>query len=51
MDLHFKIHTAIAHLQKTPITAISENVPYSQSSGYRRNYYHTFKQNVLSAYI
>ena len=43
--------SAIAHLQKAPITASSEIVPASQSSTYRRKYYHLFKQKVLSAYI
>ena len=43
--------SAIAHLKKAPIKAISENVPDSKSSAYRRNYYHHFKQNVLSAHI
>ena len=38
---------AIAHLQKAPITACSENVPDSQSSAYRRKCYHLFKENVL----
>ena len=41
----------ILHLQKAPITASSENVPYSQSSVDRRNYYDLFKENVLSGHI
>ena len=43
--------SASAHLQTAPITASSENVPDSQSSGYRRNYYLLFEQNVLIAHI
>ena len=43
--------SVIAHLQKAPITASSESVPNSKSSAYRRNYYHLFTQNVLSAHI
>ena len=39
------------HLQNALITASSENVPNSQSSAFRRKYYHLFKQNVLSARI
>ena len=39
--------SAIAHLQKAPITAGSENVPNSQSSPYRGKCYHLFKENVL----
>ena len=31
-------------------TAITENVPDSQSSSLRRKYYHLFKQNVLPAH-
>ena len=42
--------SAIAQLQKSPITASSENVPDSQYSAYRRKYYNIFKQNVLSAH-
>ena len=38
----------IAHLQKASITPVSENLPDSQSSAYRRKHYHLFKQNVLS---
>ena len=33
--------SAIAQLQKSPITASSENVPDSQSSAYRRKYYNS----------
>ena len=42
--------SAIVHLQKSPITASSKNVPDSQSSAYRQKYYHLFIQNVLSAF-
>ena len=38
-----------SYLQKAPITASSENVPDSQSSAYRRKYYHLFTQKVLSS--
>ena len=40
--------SAIVHLQKASITAISENVPDSQSTAYRRKYQN--KQNFLSAH-
>ena len=43
--------SASAHLQTAPITASSEYVPDSQSSGYRRNYYLLFEKNVLIAHI
>ena len=42
---------AIAHLQKAPIAASSENVPDSQSSAYMRKHYHPFKQNGLIAHM
>ena len=42
--------SAIAHLQKAPITASSEHVPVSQSSVYRLKQFH-LKQNVLNAHI
>ena len=45
------VFSSIAHLHKAPITASLENVPDSQSSAYRRKYYHLIKQNVLSAHI
>ena len=35
--------SAIAHLQKAPITASSENVANSGSSAYRQKYYYLFK--------
>ena len=44
-------YDSIAHLQKAPINAGSENVPDSQSLAYRRTHYHLFKQNVLNAHI
>ena len=43
--------SAFVHLQKAPITARSENMTDSQSSTYRRKYYHIFKQNVVSVHI
>ena len=42
--------SAIAHLQKAPITASSEKVPNSQSCPHRRKYYLLFKQNGLIRY-
>ena len=42
--------SAIAHLQKAPITASSEHVLVSQSSVYRLKQFH-LKQNVLNAHI
>ena len=42
--------SAIVHLQMASITASSENVPDSQSTAYRRKYYHLFKQNFLSVH-
>ena len=43
--------SAIAHIQKAPITASLENVPDTKSFACRRKYYHLFKQNVLSTHI
>ena len=38
------LFSVIAHLQKAPITADSENIPISQSSASMRKYHHLFKQ-------
>ena len=43
--------SAIAHIQKAPISASLKNVPDSYSSAYKRKYYHIFKQDVSSAHI
>ena len=43
--------SAIAHLMKAPITGSSENVSDSQSSFYRRKYYHVFKKNVIGTHV
>ena len=44
-------HSYHIYRRHLAITAGLENVPDSQSSAYRRKYYHLFKQKVLSAHI
>ena len=39
------------YIRQLSVTTSSENVPNSQSSTYRRKYYHLFKQNFLSGHI
>ena len=43
--------SAIAHLQKAPITASSENVPDSQTSAYMRKYSHNFLNKTFYVLI
>ena len=44
-------YSAIVHLRREPIAANSENVPYFQSSGYKRKSYYLFKHIVLISHI
>lgn len=44
------VFSAIAYIQREPITDSSENVPDSQASAVRGKYYHLFKKRLEWAY-
>ena len=44
-------YSTIVRIQKPPITSSSENLLDSQSSAYRRKYYHLFKKKLFKVLI